>query len=71
LAAAGVFEAEEGPDMTTHIPDAGARLEDFVAWRERAVEEAWEMAAYDSDDVPALANSFDITDLQHWLDLCA
>jgi hypothetical protein len=57
--------------MTTQLSDAGMRLDDFVAWRERAVEEAWEMAAYEDGEVPALSNSFHITDLQHWLDLCA
>jgi hypothetical protein len=57
--------------MPTQLPDAGLRLDDFVAWRERAVEEAWEMAAYADEDVPALDNSFRITDLQHWLDLSA
>jgi hypothetical protein len=55
----------------TQLPDAGLRLDEFVAWRERVVEEAWAMATYADDDVPSLDNSFHITDLQHWLDLCA
>ena len=57
--------------MTAQLPDADVRLDDFLAWREQAVEEAWEMSADDSDDTPDLTNAFDITDLQHWLDLCA
>jgi hypothetical protein len=63
--------AGKGKDMTTQLPGVDSWLDDFLVWREEAVEEAWEMAACDSDAVPDLANSFDITDLQHWLDLCA
>jgi hypothetical protein len=37
----------------------------------RAVEAAWERASLDGDCAPALARHFRITDLQHWLDLCA
>ncbi len=36
-----------------------------------AVEAAWELASLDGDCAPALARHFRITDLQHWLDLCA
>jgi hypothetical protein len=35
------------------------------------VEAAWELASLDGDFTPALARHFRITDLQHWLDLCA
>jgi hypothetical protein len=35
------------------------------------VEAAWELASLDGDCAPALARHFRITDLQHWLDLCA
>jgi hypothetical protein len=34
-------------------------------------EAAWELASLDGDCAPALARHFRITDLQHWLDLCA
>ncbi len=57
--------------MTIQLSGPLSPLEDFVAWRNRAVEEAWDAADFDSDDAPALANAFEITDLQHWLDLCA
>lgn len=36
-----------------------------------AFEAAWELASLDGDCAPALARHFHITDLQHWLDLCA
>jgi hypothetical protein len=36
-----------------------------------AVEAAREWASLDGDCAPALARHFRITDLQHWLDLCA
>jgi len=36
-----------------------------------AVAAAWEVASLDGDCAPALARHFRITDLQHWLDLCA
>ena len=35
------------------------------------IEAAWERASLDGDFTPALARHFRITDLQHWLDLCA
>jgi hypothetical protein len=57
--------------MTAQLPDADVRFDDILAWRDRVVEEAWEMSGDDSGDAPDLTNSFDITDLQHWLDLCA
>lgn len=57
--------------MTAQLPGSDFRLDDYAAWRDQAVEEAWEMAAFDTDPAPALANAFHITDLQHWLDLCA
>jgi hypothetical protein len=38
---------------------------------EDGVEAAWEWASLDGDCAPALARHFRITDLQHWLDLCA
>ena len=56
--------------MTASLPSRDALL-DFVAWRDQANEEAWEMADDDSTSLPPLANSFHITDPQHWLDLCA
>jgi hypothetical protein len=36
-----------------------------------AVAAAGEVASLDGDCAPALAPHFRITDLQHWLDLCA
>ncbi len=57
--------------MLTQLPGLDSRLDDFVVWRDRAIEEAWDTADFDGDPMPALANAFDITDLQHWLDLCA
>ena len=33
--------------------------------------EAAALAAFDADGGPALARHFHITDLQHWIDLCA
>ena len=36
-----------------------------------ALEAAWDLASLDGDCAPALARHFRITDLQHWLDLCA
>jgi len=57
--------------MTAQLPGIDMRLDDLVTWRDQAIEEAWEMAAFDEDDPIRLANSFQITDLQHWLDLCA
>jgi hypothetical protein len=38
---------------------------------EPGVEAARERASLDGDFEPALARHFRITDLQHWLDLCA
>ena len=55
----------------TRLPGSDSRLDDFAAWRDHASEEVWEISAFDADPAPALANSFQITDLQHWLDLCA
>jgi hypothetical protein len=55
----------------TALPGSDSRLDDFAAWREHTSEESWEISAFDADAVPALAVSFQITDLQHWLDLCA
>jgi hypothetical protein len=58
--------------MTTRQPGLSTPLDDLVAWRDQAIEEAWEMAAFDDDaDTTPLVNAFQITDLQHWLDLCA
>ncbi|HEY7314377.1 MAG TPA: hypothetical protein VH643_33825 [Gemmataceae bacterium] len=57
--------------MTAQLPGADSCFDDFLAWRDRAVEEAWETAGDDSGADPDLTNAFDITDLQHWLDLCA
>lgn len=57
--------------MTSQLPSPEARLDEFIEWREWTVEEAWEMAGFDGDAGFALANSLHITDLQHWLDLCA
>jgi len=36
-----------------------------------SVEVDWDLASLDGDCAPALAGHFRITDLQHWLDLCA
>jgi len=71
FAVRGVRERERRRDMTAQLPSLDARLDDPVAWGKEAIEEAWEMADFESDAAPALANSFQITDLQHWLDLCA
>jgi hypothetical protein len=57
--------------MTAQLPAPDVRSDDLIAWRDEAIEEVWEMAAFESVAVPSLANSFHITDLQHWLDLCA
>ncbi len=57
--------------MTAQLPDIEMRLDDLVTWRDQAIEEAWETAAFDEYDSIPLTNSFQITDLQHWLDLCA
>jgi hypothetical protein len=57
--------------MTAQLPGLDSRLDDFAAWRNQAIEEAWERAEFDGEPTPALANAFDITDPQHWLDLCA
>ena len=57
--------------MTAQLPGANLRFDDFLAWRDQGVEEAWETAGDDSDADPDLTNAFEITDLQHWLDLCA
>jgi hypothetical protein len=57
--------------MTAQQSGMDSWLDDFVAWRNQAVEEAWESIELDGEPAPALANAFDITDMQHWLDLCA
>lgn len=57
--------------MTTPLPGADMRFEDWLAWRDRAVEEAWEIAGNDGDASADPIDAFDIADLQHWLDLCA
>lgn len=56
--------------MTSSLPSRETLL-DFVTWRNQAIEEAWDMADLDDDTSPSLANPFQITDLQHWIDLCA
>jgi hypothetical protein len=57
--------------MTAQLPGRDTPLDGLLTWRDEAIEEVWEMAAYEIDALPSLANSFHITDLQHWLDLCA
>jgi hypothetical protein len=71
FAAPGVFERERRPDMTAQLPGPDAPLDDLADWREEAIEEVWEMTDFEIDSAPSPANSLRITDLQHWLDLCA
>jgi hypothetical protein len=40
-------------------------------WAELADEAAWSRAILDGPAAPAVAERFHITDLQHWVDLCA
>jgi hypothetical protein len=54
----------------TDNPDTSAADRDGAEDGAR-VEAAWELASLDGDCAPALARHFRITDLQHWLDLCA
>ncbi len=54
----------------TNIPDTPAADRDDGEDR-AGFEAAWELASLDGDCAPALARHFRITDLQHWLDLCA
>ena len=56
--------------MTEQPPSPDALL-DFVVWRDQGDDEVWEMTDYKSQSDLALTNAFQITDLQHWLDLCA
>jgi hypothetical protein len=57
-----MLRSADSPDT----PDADRPVDDGPG-----VEAAWERASLDGDFTPALARHFRITDLQHWLDLCA
>jgi hypothetical protein len=53
-----------------HKPDEVAA--DILPWEERSdTEETRELPEVDGDCMPVLADQFRITDMQHWIDLCA
>jgi hypothetical protein len=58
----------EGMTRDLKLWEGGAPGDDPSAGLEQRAEE---LGTLDSDGVPALAEQFRITDLQHWIDLCA
>jgi hypothetical protein len=66
--------------MTEALPGRGERTRDLKLWEGGAPgdepsagleQRAEELGTLEIDGVPALAEQFRITDLQHWIDLCA
>jgi hypothetical protein len=57
--------------MTGTWPACDGLTESWDGCEAWASEAAWEQACLDGDCTPALADRFQITDLQKWLDLCA
>jgi hypothetical protein len=58
--------------MTHSQPSSDWLKDDQESWEVRGIEEeTWGQAVLDCEGGPALAATFRITDLQHWLDLCA
>lgn len=58
--------------MTDFLTDPCEAAAGCASWEAEGTEAGdLDRAGLDGDRVPALARHFHITDLQHWIDLCA
>ncbi len=58
--------------MTETLEHTNRDAEESATWEEwDATENGADSHELDGDCMPVLADQFHITDLQHWLDLCA